>query len=74
MRRKGREDYEARARKKERCEMKVARGASLANGEARRIRAVGSAAGHLDQKMWQKQEALLIVLLFMSTLLRVSRL
>ena len=41
----GRKEDEARARKKEHREMEAARRASLADEEARRIRAVESAAG-----------------------------
>ena len=44
-RRRGREEDEAQARKKERCEMEVARRALLADKEMRRVRAVESAAG-----------------------------
>ena len=44
-RRKGREEDEARARKKERHEIEAARRASLADEEARWIRAVESTAG-----------------------------
>ena len=44
-RRRGREEDEARARKKESRDMEAARRASLVDDEARRIRAVESAAG-----------------------------
>ena len=44
-RRRGRAEDEARARKMERREMEAARRASLADEEARRIRAIESAAG-----------------------------
>ena len=44
-RRRGREEDEARARKKERREMEAVRRASLADEEVRRIRSVESAAG-----------------------------
>ena len=44
-RRKGREEDEPRARKKERCDMEVVWRASLADEEARRIKAVESVVG-----------------------------
>ena len=44
-RHRGREEDEARARKKERCEMEAARRASLADDAVRQIRAFESAAG-----------------------------
>ena len=52
-RRRGREEDKSRARKKERREMEVERRASLANEEARQMRVVESAAGHLSPKMWR---------------------
>ena len=49
-RRKGREEDEARAQTKERCEMEAARRASLADGEVRRIRVVELAVGASSSK------------------------
>ena len=44
-RHRGREEDEARARKKERCEIEAARRASLADEEVRQMRAIELAAG-----------------------------
>ncbi|XP_069155313.1 uncharacterized protein [Solanum lycopersicum] len=49
-RRRGREEYDARAQKKERREMEAARRALLADEEAHRIRVAESAAGASSSK------------------------
>ena len=63
---------ESRAQKKERHEMEALRRASLVDEEARRTGMKSQLLGYLAPEMWRQREALLIVLLFMRTLLRVS--
>ena len=54
------EENEARSRKKERREMEAARRGSLAEEEARQMRAEELSAGRLAPELWSPREALLM--------------